>query len=469
MELEKYKEFKSALAVAETFEEIKFLESKAAAAAEFAKRNKIGLEIQNEWGKFRVEIEAKKGAWLDIQFPSKKHSSSHMKDEGVSFKESSSARLINKEPELCNKIINEIILNGNVVTPNAVSSGIRKEIKDTNFKYKRAENIEESKKEIEVMPEVSLMDSNEFLQYFPDDSIDLLFTDPPYSTDVTDIKAFTESWLPLAILKTKKSGRMLIFSGAYAKEMEAFLSVLSKQTKFIYDFPLVWCYKNTLGKTPQMHHKLNYQLIWELYSKESAPLDTSITGEMFSVMEMNAPDGRLGNRFHGWQKPDELAQRLIRHTTKKGDLVVDPFVCTGTFVLEANRLKRVGKGCDNNQANLDIAISRGCQLINHIDVTQATDDDVANLTVMFTADLPLTEQNKTHDSVEYNSKEKSDELLEIDGDVMEVSEYLGLSPVESDALILQPTKDGYTKPLSENINLHNSTRRKTKATSKVKT
>ena len=90
-----------------------------------------------------------------------------------------------------------------------------------------------------------------------------------------------------------------------------------------------------------MHHKLNYQLIWELYSKESSPLDTSITGEMFSVMEMNAPDGRLGNRFHAWQKPDKLAQRLIRHTTKKGDLVVDPFVCTGTFVLEANRLKRV--------------------------------------------------------------------------------------------------------------------------------
>ena len=131
-------------------------------------------------------------------------------------------------------------------------------------------------------------------------------------------------------------------------------------------------------------------------------------------------------------------------------------------------LKRVGKGCDNNQANLDIAISRGCQLVNHIDVPQATEDDVANTTVIFKADLPLTEQNKTHDSVEHNAKEKSDELLEIDGDVVEVSEYLGLSSVESDALILQSTKDEYTKPLSENINLHKSTRRKTKATVQIK-
>lgn len=68
MGLEKYKEFKSASAIAETFEEIKFLESKAA-AAEFAKRNKVGFDEQNQWGLFRVEIEAKKGNWLEEHFP----------------------------------------------------------------------------------------------------------------------------------------------------------------------------------------------------------------------------------------------------------------------------------------------------------------------------------------------------------------------------------------------------------------
>ena len=340
---------------------------------------------------------------------------------------------------------------------------IKADEKLKNLGQKKAKNIEQGSADIPIKPEVSLMDYKDFLLSFDDDSIDLLFTDPPYSTDVADIKAFTECWLPLAIQKTKKSGRMLIFAGAYAKEMEAFLSVLSEQTKFTYDFPLVWCYKNTLAKTPKMHHKLNYQFIWELYSNESAPLDISVTGEMFSVMEINAPDARQGKRFHKWQKPDELAQRLIRHTTKDGDLVVDPFVCTGTFVLEANRLKRVGKGCDNNQANLDIAISRGCQLINHIDVPQATEDYVANSTVIFKADFPSMEENKTHESVEHNVKEKSDELLEIVGDVVEVNEYLGLYRIEeSDGLILQPPKDEYTKPLSENIDFHKRTRRKTK-------
>ena len=115
---------------------------------------------------------------------------------------------------------------------------LKKEEKSQKLEAEKAKNIKkEGSADIPIKPEVSLMDCNDFLQSFPDDSIDLLLTDPPYSTDVADINAFTESWLPLAIQKTKKSGRMLIFSGAYAKEMEAFLSVLSKQTKFIVDHP----------------------------------------------------------------------------------------------------------------------------------------------------------------------------------------------------------------------------------------
>jgi len=362
MELEKYKGFQAALAVAETFEEIKSIESKAAVLAELAKRNKYGFDEQNQWGLFRVEIEAKKGKWLDEHFPNgaKKgfnnreiveSNKTTLQTEGITKDESSNARVINNEPELRKQVIEAVIKSGKVITPKIVGNEIKKIVKGQTLTDKKAEYVLQSSADILIKPDVFLMDSKKFLKTFPDNSIDLLLTDPPYSTHVADINAFTKSWLLLAIQKTKKSGRMLIFSGAYPEEIQAFLKVLLKQTKFILAPPLIWSYKNTLAKTPKMHHNLNYQLIWELYSKESSPLDTSITGEMFSVMEMNAPDGRLGKRFHAWQKPDELARRLIRHTTKEGDLVVDPFVCTGTFVLEANRLKRRGKGCDNNQAN----------------------------------------------------------------------------------------------------------------------
>jgi len=258
---------------------------------------------------------------------------------------------------------------------NEALSDIKKDKKAKQLEKKKEIYIEQAKAVMVGTPKVSLMDAIDFLNTFEDDSIDLLFTDPPYMTDIPNIGEFTENWLTLAIQKTKKSGRMLVFSGSYPIEIQAFLNVLLNQDKFIVDNPLIWTYKNTLGKTPNMKYNLNYQLIWHLYSNESAPLDTSITSEMFSVQEDNAPDGRLGNRLHAWQKSDELSLRLVRHTSKLQDLVVDPFTCTGTFIIAANKLGRVGQGCDIDQTNLNIAIARGCELVT-IESEVPEDDNV---------------------------------------------------------------------------------------------
>ena len=235
--------------------------------------------------------------------------------------------------------------------------------KEQQIADKKAEYIEQTKREIQNKPTVFLSDAVSYLTKYADDSIDLILTDPPYKTDVENIVEFTESWLPIAIKKTKKTGRIYICSGAYPEEISAFLNVLLNQDKFIVDAPLIWTYRNTLGVTPKMKYNLNYQIIWHLYSEDSSPLDTSITNEMFSVQDINAPDGRQGNRLHTWQKPDELAFRLIRHSTKENDLIIDPFVCTGTFLLAAAKLNRIAAGCDNSNDNLKIAEGRGCIIL----------------------------------------------------------------------------------------------------------
>jgi len=82
------------------------------------------------------------------------------------------------------------------------------------------------------------------------------------------------------------------------------------------------------------------------------------------VQDINAPDGRQGDRFHEWQKPLELAERIIKHATMPGELVLDPFCCTGSFLLAASSLGRVARGCDISPANLAIAIERGCVRAN---------------------------------------------------------------------------------------------------------
>ncbi len=71
--------------------------------------------------------------------------------------------------------------------------------------------------------------------------------------------------------------------------------------------------------------------------------------------------GRHGDRHYTWQKSDELAERLVRHSTAAGALVVDPFAGSGTFLLAAARLGRRAIGCDQSEEALRIVMERGCR------------------------------------------------------------------------------------------------------------
>lgn len=84
---------------------------------------------------------------------------------------------------------------------------------------------------------------------------------------------------------------------------------------------------------------------------------------MFSVQDINAPDGRKGDRYHTWQKPNELARRLIKHSTKEDDKIFDIFACTGTFLLIGSKMNRQVTGCDISKENLKIAEERGCEIL----------------------------------------------------------------------------------------------------------
>ena len=71
----------------------------------------------------------------------------------------------------------------------------------------------------------------------------------------------------------------------------------------------------------------------------------------------------MGDRYHAWQKPLEIAERFVRHSTKPDDVVFDPFACTGTFLLAAVKLGRKSYGFENNSENAEIAKKRGVILI----------------------------------------------------------------------------------------------------------
>lgn len=198
------------------------------------------------------------------------------------------------------------------------------------------------------------------INFVPDEPYKLLLTDPPYSTDVEDIKSFAESWLPNALRHVRRDGFAYVFIGAYSDELCAYLSIKPPEN-LLKSQVLVWTYKNTLGQAPKNYYIQNWQACLFYRGVDAPALNCPITNEQWAVQDINAPDGRLGNRYHSWQKPDEIAERFIRHSTQAGDIVFDPFACTGTFLLAAAKLGRKAYGFEINPDNAKIAFGRGCE------------------------------------------------------------------------------------------------------------
>lgn len=242
------------------------------------------------------------------------------------------------------------------ISINQVINAIKLEAKKEEIKQaeKRiAEQADDSMK-----PTIYIGDST---KYEPKEKYDLLLTDPPYSTDVENISEFVDSWLYKALDNVKDTGFAYIFIGAYPEELAAYLSArIPNHIKLCQQ--LIWTYKNTLGNNPKDRYKQNYQSCLFYRGINAPDLDCPITNEQWAVQEINAPDGRQGDRYHSWQKPLTIAERFIRHSTQKKMTVYDPFACTGTFLIAAAKLGRKAYGFEISEDNARIAIERGCVL-----------------------------------------------------------------------------------------------------------
>ena len=65
-----------------------------------------------------------------------------------------------------------------------------------------------------------------------------------------------------------------------------------------------------------------------------------------------------GKKLHSTQKPLQLMRRLILATTRRGDVVLDPFLGSGTTLAAARALGRLGVGIEQKAEYVDIARER---------------------------------------------------------------------------------------------------------------
>ena len=114
-----------------------------------------------------------------------------------------------------------------------------------------------------------------------------------------------------------------------------------------------------MGPAPKMQYFLNYQAVLYFVGSDAGELDCPLLTELCASQDMAHP-ARSIERVYQWQKPDDLIEGYIRHATKPGDLVLDPFAGSGTTLLAASRLGRLARGCEIKSDVVKIAVERGC-------------------------------------------------------------------------------------------------------------
>jgi modification methylase len=241
-------------------------------------------------------------------------------------------------------------------------------------------------------------DCLEVLKTFPDNSIDLIFADPPYYLQLPkgkrlkradgseiipvddawdsfenydDYDKFTETWLKECQRILKPTGTMWVI-GMYhnifrvGKIMQdlgiwflndviwvkigALPNLLCRRLTNNHE-TLIWAIKNKNAKG----YTFNYQLLKKMNGDKQMK-DTDWT---FPICKGNerAKDEN-GIKAHPTQKPLKLIQQVLLTASNKGDLVLDPFMGSGTTAVVATALGRKWIGIEREEKYIKVANKR---------------------------------------------------------------------------------------------------------------
>jgi len=232
-------------------------------------------------------------------------------------------------------------------------------------------------------------DSENILKKFPDNSVDLIFTSPPYNFgldyEVVDDAVYWENYFDKLFRIFKECIRILKFGGRIVINIQPLFSDYIPTHHIISDFfrreGLIWrneiiweknnynCKYTAWGswKSPSSPYlKYTWEFI-EVFSKGSIKKfgkkeNADISEEEFKKWTVAkwsiAPEKDMKKYGHPAMFPEELAYRVIKLFSFRGDLVLDPFNGAGTTTLVAKRLGRRYVGIDISSEYCEVAERR---------------------------------------------------------------------------------------------------------------
>jgi site-specific DNA-methyltransferase (adenine-specific) len=234
-------------------------------------------------------------------------------------------------------------------------------------------------------------DCFEALERFPDGTFDLIFADPPYflsrngitchsgrmvsvnkaqwdaGRSLEEIHDFNFKWLAVCREKLSNSGTIFV-SGTFHNIYSIGFNLQSLGFKILND--ISWFKVN-----PPPNLSCRYfthsteQIIWAKksakakhvfnYSAMKAIGDPTPGKQMLSLWRITPPKGAEKSfGKHPTQKPLELMKRIVLAASNEGDLILDPFMGSGTTGVASVMLGRRFVGIDANEAYVNLSEKR---------------------------------------------------------------------------------------------------------------
>ena len=233
-----------------------------------------------------------------------------------------------------------------------------------------------------------------------ENSIDLIFADPPYNLSGNGLKwegnktggdwymvnetwdkmsapeymQFTRKWIE-ACNKTLKNTGSIYIACSYHNIGE--MMIVLKQFDFKINNIITWYKTNAM---PNMTRRVfthstefviwavkgkgwafNYEKIKEINpdkQKNGSQKQMRDFWELPLVQGKERLRGEDGKALHPTQKPEEMLKRIILASSNKGDIVLDPFLGSGTTTYIAKKYGRYWIGIEQNKDYTKIARQR---------------------------------------------------------------------------------------------------------------
>ena len=202
----------------------------------------------------------------------------------------------------------------------------------------------EAVKKLVAVDEIILGDFREKADEIPDNSVDLIFTDPPY--DRAAIKLF-DGLGEFAAKKLRPGGSLVFYLGQI--QLPSAMEILSKHLRYW------WCC-SCYHSGPTLLRMNEYGIVngWKpmlWFVKETRGDKETFINDVAT--------GTKEKSHHEWQQSESEALYFIEKLTKPGDLVVDPFCGGGTTPAVCEKVNRKWLAFEIDSANY----ARSCERI----------------------------------------------------------------------------------------------------------